>query len=194
MPDDTAPDNTTPKETAPEVAPHAAPHPAVTPPAYTPPVGRLPSFTPPQYAQAEYVRPATSTPPETPRRPLSPLVIGLIVGGAVLLVVAIVASAVTVTNYFTEVASGAREPFGTEPAIEGEKASPLALNPTRCDDECFTEEVVAGAASSGGRSALHSAENSLVDSLAGARSASQRSAMSSTSASESPSRIGATDP
>ena len=147
MPDDTAPDNTAPKETAPEVAPHAAPLPAVTPPAYTPPVGRLPSFTPPQYAQAEYVRPATSTPPETPRRPLSPLVIGLIVGGAVLLVVAIVASAVTVTNYFTEVASGAREPFGAEPAIEGEKASPLALNPTRCDDECFTEEVVAGAAS-----------------------------------------------
>jgi len=143
--DDTAPEDTAPEETAPPPAASAYAPPAYSPPAYTPPAGRLPSFTPPQYAQAQYVRPATSTAPEKPRRPLSPLAIGLIITGSVVLLGAIVASAFTVTNYFAEVASGSREPIGTEPVIEGEQASPLALNPTRCDDECFTEAVVAGA-------------------------------------------------
>ena len=110
------------------------------PPAWQPPAQRLPSFTPPQYAPTEYVRPATSTPPETPRRPLSRLAIGLIVGGSALLLAAVVGSAVIVVTYISDVATGERQALGSEPApLEGEPASPLASEPFECDELCFSE-------------------------------------------------------
>ena len=110
------------------------------PPVWQPPTQRLPSFTPPQYAPTEYVRPATSIPPETPRRPLSRLAIGLIIGGGVLLLAAVVGSAVTVVNYISDVASGEREVLGSEPApLEGDQASPLAVDPTVCATKCFND-------------------------------------------------------
>jgi len=137
------------------IEPAAAPA-APAAPAYVLPAGRLPSFVPPQYEQPQYapreferpqyVGPATSTPPASPRRKLSPLAIGLIIGGAVTLSVVVGVAGVIVSTYVDEVLSGDRDPLGSEPApLAGEKSSPLARNPTDCESECFTEKTTSAA-------------------------------------------------
>lgn len=116
-----------------------------TPPAIPPvePPPRLPAST---QSRATFFEPTTSSPltalPPASPRGLSNIAIGLIVGGSLTLVAlccGIVVAVVALLGFMTESYNdeAGYAPSEQDPVLSGDPASPLAVEPTECESNCF---------------------------------------------------------
>lgn len=118
---------------------------STTPPAVPPveppprPPVRTPSTTP--FIEPASWAPPTAAPPAKPRE-LSKLAIGLFVGGSLALVALCGGIVIAAVTFLSSMAGGYDDeagfaPSGQDPVLLGDPSSPLAVEPTECDNNCF---------------------------------------------------------
>ena len=70
-------------------------------------------------------------------------VVAIVIGVVLLIVVGIGAGVISVVSALPDVIDNGNEIFGPNPLDTGAPQSPLAIVPLECDDQCFSDDVVA---------------------------------------------------
>lgn len=138
----------TPPEPLPVVPVRAPQPPALDLDSYGPPQVAPPTaYAPPvQYAPPGHYAPPGqfAAPPPQPRKPMRMRIVVAITAGVVLVLTLLVGLGAAVVGVATTAVESLGETIGSDPAgplVEGDEASPHAVEPPDCADPCFDKDV-----------------------------------------------------